>query len=252
MAKQFALIYFTATKNSLYVADKLQGYLDADVFDMTDISFMDADLSSYESIGVVAPVYCGGIPNFVEKVINQKLINYKEKYHFCILNYGGKSMNAEFVAYDFYKSAGITLSYHNSLKMPENFIVMFNAPSDENIKKDIALANERLPKIAQNILAMRKIAPPKKKVYNIFSIPFYNLARKNWVKVAQKFNVAGCVRCGQCVRECPTKNISFIAGQIQFNEKCEFCLKCMNKCPHGSITFGRAKMGGQRYLNRWV
>ena len=252
MDKQIALIYFTATNNSLYIADKLQGYLDADLFDMTADYFNELDLSTYESIGIVAPVYCGGIPNLVIKVIAQKLSNYKDKYHFCVLNYGGNGLNAEKVAYDFYKSAGLTLSYYNSLKMPENFLVLFNAPKEEEIKRDISAASKQLPQIANHILAAKKIPAPKKRAHDFVAIPFYNFARKKWAKAADKFNVAGCNRCGLCVKECPTKNIRFQNGEIVFLGRCEFCLKCLNKCPKGAISMGKAKMGGQRYLNKLV
>jgi len=249
MGMRFALVYFTATKNSLYVANRLRGYIEADVFDMADPGFMEADLSGYEGIGVVCPVYCGGIPNFVEKIIQTKLAQYKDKYHFAILNYGDNRYNAEYVLSEVYKTAGLKLSYYNAVKMPENFVVLFKVPGKEKVENILADADQLIPNISKPIVGLKKMMPPKKKLANIFIVPFYNFSRKKWKKAAQKYNVAGCNRCSICARGCPTKNIGFRGGDIVFGENCEFCLKCINICPRGALSYGIARTNGARYMN---
>jgi len=249
MPNKFAIVYFTGTNNSQYLATRIASFTQADLFNMVGESVSEIDFSVYEGIGIVVPVYCGGIPNFAVDFISKTLGKYKNKYHFCILNYGGNRMNAETVVTKFYADAGLNLTYYNALKMPENCNVLFSVPSKDNIQKVLNAALEKLPEIADDILKQRKSKPAGKKFYNLLTIPFYNFLRKHWKKASNKFNLAGCNRCGLCVKECPTKNIKFRDSQIFFGNDCEFCLRCLNICPRGALSMWRAKINGPRYFN---
>lgn len=47
-----------------------------------------------------------------------------------------------------------------------------------------------------------------------------------------------CLKCGKCVRLCPTGCVDPAAGVID-NERCVRCMKCVSECPAGSIGFAR-------------
>ncbi len=47
-----------------------------------------------------------------------------------------------------------------------------------------------------------------------------------------------CIRCGLCVRNCPTKNITMDDSGIHFSTKCLLCSRCAFSCPKDAIHLG--------------
>ena len=47
-----------------------------------------------------------------------------------------------------------------------------------------------------------------------------------------------CVRCKKCVKNCPTKNITFENGRFRFGKSCIGCVRCSFNCPTGAIKIG--------------
>ena len=47
-----------------------------------------------------------------------------------------------------------------------------------------------------------------------------------------------CLRCGKCVRDCPTGNITLEDGRFRFGDRCIGCARCSFRCPAGAIHIG--------------
>jgi NAD-dependent dihydropyrimidine dehydrogenase PreA subunit len=47
-----------------------------------------------------------------------------------------------------------------------------------------------------------------------------------------------CIRCQKCVKNCPTKNITFENGRFRFGKRCIGCVSCSFNCPTGAIHIG--------------
>jgi NAD-dependent dihydropyrimidine dehydrogenase PreA subunit len=47
-----------------------------------------------------------------------------------------------------------------------------------------------------------------------------------------------CVRCQKCVKNCPTKNITFENGRFRFGKSCIGCVRYSFNCPTGAIHIG--------------
>ncbi len=47
--------------------------------------------------------------------------------------------------------------------------------------------------------------------------------------------------CLKCVNNCPTKNIRYSDGTIQFGDTCIACLKCIYACPAHAINLKKYK-----------
>ncbi len=51
-----------------------------------------------------------------------------------------------------------------------------------------------------------------------------------------------CIRCGYCVRVCPTKNITIDEkGKFRFGNRCLMCMRCAFGCPKAAIEIGLFK-----------
>lgn len=53
-----------------------------------------------------------------------------------------------------------------------------------------------------------------------------------------KADAEKCVRCGKCVRLCPTNNITMTGGGIKFGGECLGCTACSFNCPEDAINIG--------------
>ena len=53
-----------------------------------------------------------------------------------------------------------------------------------------------------------------------------------------KVNPEKCIQCGQCVRNCPVKNITAEEGKFRFGKKCIGCMRCSFLCPTDSFKIG--------------
>ncbi len=47
-----------------------------------------------------------------------------------------------------------------------------------------------------------------------------------------------CVRCKKCVKNCPTKNITYSDGRFRFGKNCIGCVRCSFHCPTDAIHIG--------------
>jgi ferredoxin len=56
-----------------------------------------------------------------------------------------------------------------------------------------------------------------------------------------------CTRCGQCVTQCPTRNIAMGKTGISFGDRCVLCLRCVNNCPEEAVQVGNSTVGKARW-----
>ena len=61
------------------------------------------------------------------------------------------------------------------------------------------------------------------------------LAKKGVFRLAIRED---CVKCGLCVKNCPSGCIDLVSGTLD-NERCVRCMNCVSFCPRGSIGFTR-------------
>lgn len=254
------IFYFTGTGNSLVVARDIADKIE----DVRLMSIADAvkedniDLSAYERIGFVIPVYYQRVPAIVKRFI-EKLIFSKSQYIFSVITLAGHygTIFSE-LKYDIALRGG-TLNAGFLIFMPGNYIVHYNA----------------FPQIVQRIFFRWKsknvnyisIAVKEKKTlfetkWAWFSGPSGVLeiihkspeAGDNIIasfgKNAENFNVnIKCTGCALCERICPVGNIKMENKQPNWGNRCEQCMACIQWCPAQAIQYGNKTENRKRYHN---
>lgn len=243
------IIYFTGTGNSLMVAKAIAVELeDAEV---VPISRLRID-TAYDRLGLVFPVYWGGLPLLVQGVL-PALKNFQETYIFAIATHAGgpgqtlSQLRAEL------QQVGSDLSAGFFLKMPSNYIISYSAPSEQSIERDLTNAE----RVISNIIAIirGKITHRPAEDFHPFfgTSSSYNQFIAGVNKSDEKFWIdENCTECGICERVCPVQNITLDNGQPQWLHKCEQCLACINWCPEEAIQFGTGTSSRGRYTNPQV
>lgn len=120
--------------------------------------------------------------------------------------------------------------------MPCNFntpIPGFRIPSDNKIVKLKAKAIIKLDHIIESIEKRIKKREGSD-ILNVMTGSFQRISNKGMMsKYDIKINKEICIRCGKCVRLCPTENLTLPdnGDAVETHGNCTVCLRCINNCP---------------------
>ncbi|WP_298838742.1 EFR1 family ferrodoxin [Clostridium sp.] len=232
------VLYFTATGNNLYVAKKIGGqyFSIPKLIKEKQLEFED------EKIGIVFPVYNGGVPKIVEEFLDKA--NLKSKYIFGIATYGAFSGSSSRHLFDIGEKNKINFSYINDLLMVDNYLPGFDM--DKQIQKEPKKnIEENLIKIINDIKDGKKFIKKNPAIFEFVRIQakkfFNNKFEKNFIIEDN------CNGCKVCERVCPVDNIKVDKKPV-FKNNCQHCLACIQNCPQKAITL-KTEKSKARFIN---
>ncbi|MFW9838563.1 MAG: EFR1 family ferrodoxin [Candidatus Thorarchaeota archaeon] len=240
------IFYFTGTGNSLMVAREIGDALgDTTISSIAQFRNEDQD-QSYDTIGIVFPVYWGGLPHKVLEFI-PRLEGYTADYIFAIETHAGDPEDALSQLNSELQSIGLELHAGFLLRMPSNYILDYDAPSEGGVKRIIENADRTIHELVKNI---------RDRIVN-FSSADYSGHSSSYVRFLNRVNTSdekfwvndNCTECEVCVRVCPVQNIRMNEDRPEWQHNCEQCLACINWCPEQAIQFGTGTESRGRYTN---
>ena len=131
---------------------------------------------------------------------------------------------------------GYTVKGEYHYVMPYNMVFRH---SDEMASLMWETAKKRIPSAAKQIVSgegARSAAPLSARLMSglcRIEHGFYPLNGRLF-RVDKK----RCVRCMQCVSNCPTHNIRYENGHFRFGDSCVGCTRCSFRCPTAAIHIG--------------
>ncbi len=244
------IFYFTGSGNSLSVASQL-------IRDEPLVSITDAmrdrkyTFDPGESVGFVFPIYFYTLPTVVEAFLEKLRFSSPPDYVYAVATCGGTTGAAMEKARRILSRKGVRLSASFSVLMPDNYILLYNPPTEDQV-------NQRL---AQSKLAIsdikRLVQSQERGDFNLLKGPLpyvVSLAASTLYRFSQgtvKFNVDDtCISCGLCEEVCPTRTIRMSEGKPKWvNPTCSHCLACIHRCPVEAIQYGKGTRNRRRYQN---
>jgi ferredoxin len=221
------IFYFTSTGNSLAVAKKIGGTLISvpQVADGPTHDFRD------DVIGVVFPIYGFGMPKMVKKFCGAA--RFKADYMFAIGTYGGVAGAAMMCAQKFAVKHGYSFDYAESLLMVDNYLPGFDI-RDQIAKIPQKKTDENLARIIDDIRRRRTNKATAPLAFRAANAAV-QAGKGLFLAGARNYTVGGnCVKCGTCAKVCPAGNIK-VGENVEFSDKCEWCLGCVHLCPQNAI-----------------
>lgn len=236
------IYYFSGTGNSEYAAKKIAKETGDKAENIADFLNRGFAPQSEEVTGIVFPVYFWGLPEIVERFA-LKIKNSLGKYVYCVITCGADTGAA---AQILEKKLERKLDYAVSLRMPDNYVMMYEPCGAEKSKKFLAHSDKELEEICRNINS-KKIGGERsfeKTVKSAVLSKFYNLFR-----VTSKFYAdEKCTSCGMCEKLCPDAAIKIKNGRpVWTKPKCQHCTACINRCPQKAVQFGKKTAARGRY-----
>ncbi|MGM0370786.1 MAG: EFR1 family ferrodoxin [Bacillota bacterium] len=238
------IFYFSATGNSLDVAEQIGG----DLYSIPQVLKRSQVEFKAEKIGIIFPCHFFGTPEIVKNFIDQ--VELESDYIFAIMTYG----NMSFSGVDQFKrlasKAGIELNYTNQLSMVDNYLPLYDI-ADELEGKSRAEIDENLEQIINDLQKNKESLLQQRfweKILTFSAQLVYKIRRG---KIDKNFSVTDdCTACKICEQICPVDNIE-VKEQPNYNHHCEECLACVHSCPEQAIKLKKAK-GTKHFKNRNV
>lgn len=203
----------------------------------------------HEILGIIFPVYWGGLPLKVLEFI-RSLKGHRSSYIFTVVTHAGEPEFALAQLRDELQKIGLDLSAGFPLRMPSNYIIDYDAPSESGIQRILDNAGNTINEIVETLRNQIIYLPASH--FSSYSGPSRSykqfLERVN--SADEKFWVdENCTECETCVRICPVQNIQMKEGKPEWLHGCEQCLACINWCPESAIQYGSGTESRGRYTN---
>ncbi len=239
------IFYFSGTGNSKHAAEVIAHCLNDKTVNIVDaIKNGIYPSSSDEITGFVFPVYFWGLPEIIKHFAQiPEVKSNLGKYVFSVITCGANTGNADKMLA---KKLGRKLDYNFSLKMPDNYVVMYDPCKKEKAQKYLAHSDKEIAQICNDIIK-REIGRKgstqggaKSAFVSLFYDPFRN---------TKKFYATdACISCGLCEKCCPDEVIKIENGKpVWTKPKCQHCTACINRCPVKAIQYGKATESRNRY-----
>ncbi len=244
------IIYFTATGNSRYLAEQLAEQLHDTATDAAaEIKAgKHPAFDSDKPYVIVAPVYAWRIPRIFAEWMQKCTLAGNRMIYFvldCGSEIGGAGKYAERLA------AQMGLNYMGTAEvvMPENYLVMFTPPPQEEDAGIIEKATAQTVGLAERILEETPFDPVKISFVGRLSSGIVNSCFYTFTVSTRKFHATdACTSCGLCVKNCMLNNISLRDGRPVWGKDCTHCMACICRCPAEAIEYGKRTEGLRRYV----
>lgn len=246
------IFYFSATGNGLDISNRLAHSFDDEIRNIleeieTDCSY---DIEEGERIGIVSPTYFYGLPTIVEEFISRMRFD-STPYLYLVLSFGTTPGQAMERAEKLLSRYGYGLNGRLTVRMPENYILMFDPPTPQEAKRILCSAYETVSEFSSRILDGQDTdmsMPPTafQRITGIIARPMYVHGRGT----GKFYAGITCTRCGKCAKICPSHAIEMVDNIPTWTKsKCLRCCACINRCPFKALQFGRSTGKRGRYVN---
>jgi ferredoxin len=242
------IFYFSGTGNSLSVAKKLAENIgDTVLYPIKkDFQFTE-DLSRYEKIGFVFPVYYYHVPPVVGRFTKTLTFN-KSHYIFCIAAFAGVLGFAHEQMSNVIESRGGEVSGQFAVRMPGNAIAAYGAFPQIMQKMLLKSSEKKIKNIAKSVLHNKTVIMkgPNMLVKRLRESTLNSIAQ--FGENAANFHCNDqCTLCGKCVKVCPLHNITITEKKVTWGNGCEQCMACIQWCPNKAINYADKTAKRKRY-----
>lgn len=243
------IFYFSGTGNSKYVAEQIAKITGDEIISINDkLKQSDkSEINVNDKLVFVVPTYSWRIPRVVRDWILKTDFNGTKNAWF-VMTCGSEIGNAEKYNKQLCKEKGFVYMGSAQVVMPENYIAMFNSPTQEKIEEIFNKADAEIQKIANLVLENKSFSTPRNSLQDKFmSGPVNMLFYPMFVKAKAFYADNKCTNCGKCVKVCPLNNIKIKNNKPVWNKNCTHCMACISYCPTSAIEYGKKTVGKQRY-----
>lgn len=254
------IFYFSASGNSLWLAQQLAKATNDNLVNMADAVFRHScsfALHLHENIGFVFPVYGWDLPPIVRQFIHQMMLqNESDNYTYLYCTCGDDTGRLLQRFRRALKDKHLHLDSAFALQMPNTYVCLpgFDVDNATIMKQKLHAATasirSNIPALVshrQEIFQTRPGSFPRFKTHVLGR--FFHA----FLITDKPFHpTTDCTGCAVCVHACPLHNIHIQDSRPVWNGNCTGCLSCYHHCPSHAVAFGQRTQHKGQYLLRNV
>ena len=242
------ILYFTGTGNSRKCAGWLGAKLGEKWVDIVP-TMKKGEYGAFQSETpwvFVCPTYGWQAPRvFVDFLRRSRFEGSRQAYF--VLTCGGEIGNAGESLRTLCQEKGWEYKGAAGVVMPDNYLVLFSPPSQEEGDKMLERAKSQTDKLAALIRKGEGLPEKRSTFFDRLKSGAINQGMYRFFIKDKAFRTHGCVSCGLCQRLCPMGNIRMVEGKPQWQGNCIHCMACIAHCPAEAIEYGRRTQGKTRW-----
>lgn len=243
------IVYMSGTGNSRRCARVLARELEDELLDAFYFirDGIAAECLSGKPWVFVAPTYAWQIPRIFGDFIRNGFWEGSREAYF-VLTCGSDIGAAAPALQALCREKGLEFRGVWQQNMPENYIALFNAPSEAETERIVSAADRQLLEAAACIREGRSF-PEKKLSFadKVKSGPVNRGFYRFYIRSGPFRAGENCSGCGLCTERCILGNLRLEAGKPVWGDRCTHCMACITSCPAGAIEYGRFSRGKRRY-----
>ncbi len=245
------VIYFSGTGNSRYIAESIALQTNDKLVSANEYIKAEkrADFISDTPYVFVVPTYAYRIPHiFKEFIENGSLKGNKSAYF--IMTCGSNIGNPNKYNQQLCNKANLNYMGVKMLKMPENYIAIFEATGEAESAVLFEQADKAVKTLSALILSGKALPKEKRLIISGAMSGAVNPVFYRFIVKAKGFYVTDkCIGCGKCEQLCPLNNIKLCDGKPVYGDRCTHCMACICACPTEAIEYKKHTIGKPRYYN---
>ena len=241
------ILYFSATGNSKYCAEKLAEKTGEKLFSIKDAmkkSVPEIDCENSSVLGIVVPTHGWDVPWAVADYLREvKLINLPQNaYIFSVHTCGNMSGASAVKMRELLEEKGLHLNSAFSIVMMQSEYLFGKKTSEEERKQILDNADHAIDEIVSDISQKNNVVRMRKTMPVFMATAVGKLVGPSQRKVS-KFHVSdACIGCGTCSRNCPQNLIEVRDKRpVWTADRCLNCFACVTYCPKHAIYTGKKK-----------
>ena len=258
---QTAILYFSATGNTHWVARQLQKQRETAGETVTCIPFEQLakqPVPPDARLFIGFPVYGFAVPGiFQTRILETVTLKGRDVYLFATVGLVPGDALARFA--DKLRQAGAVVIGGRAVRMPGSDGMGFMKPDSPTLRKMLERDFENLPELEQIQHDLQqpqlppdrfpkdsplRISAPKRLLYRLCR-PL--MARLETFAIHRLHADDTCTRCGLCARICPAGNITVTQQETVFGNRCILCMRCLHHCPAQAIQIASWTRNKYRY-----
>ena len=243
------ILYFSGTGNSRYAAETVSRITGDELVSLNKLikAGESGNFVSQRPLVIVAPVYAWRLPRLVSDFLLRASFDGNKDIYF-LLTCGDSAGAAAVYAARLCQKTGLNFRGFATIVMPENYIALFTAPSEQQSQQLIAAADQRLAQLAGLIAAGEPLPMEKSGLIGSICSKLINpLFYRFTIKDKAFYATEQCNGCGRCAQLCPLNNIRLAEAKPCWLGNCTHCMACIGGCPQQAIEYGRGTKGKRRY-----
>lgn len=250
-------VYFSGTGNTKYCLEKfIELYnANADILPLEDTATRK-EIKLHQEIIFAYPIYYSNLPKIVRDFICENSEIWQGKRIFIIATMGLFSGDGTGISARLFKKYGAKIWGGLHLKMPDCIcdVKTLKRSAKENIQL-VAKAEEQIKYAVDNL----KIGIPTKSGLGILCHVAGFLGQRLWFfRKTQSYSnrvhidINTCVKCGNCVKICPMRNLTLSDNKVMTRGCCTLCYRCATQCTQKAITILGEKVIFQNSIDDYI